>query len=614
MCGILGIFSEETVSGSVVRSALDEIRQRGPDDEGYVDLERSISYAGDDTPEDLRRSSRDIEWSSIDKISSRRWFGHRRLAIQGDCLSHQPMNFQDKWMIFEGEVYNKDELRDELIGEGYSFDTDGDTEVILKAEDSWGLEKLSKKVRGMYTIAIYNESTQELRLASDPLGKKPVYYHHSDSIFAFSSEIKPLLKLPGIEAAQNRGKVIQYLKHHLVDNDRETFFEGIYRLQPGEVVTFDGGVDRRKYTGLQEREGNVEKNLEESLRSRLDDEGVAISLSGGVDSAVLSVIAEDDADYYFASFPGLEFDESEEVAKIEQKTGIDVNKVEINPGDIVENLGSDIRSLEEPVVSPAAHGYLRISEKAQGDGNRILVTGSGSDELFSGYRRAIVYRMNYLARKGKLRQLIGFYRDFRSYIGVRQFVKLAGLFIPSGLRSYVLRKSREKSWLETSVDGSLPDVLDKPGDFGERVRQSYLSGKIQSALRFGNKAVSGNSMELRGAYMDRRLIESVINAGEDGNFEDGQTKYPVRDMFREELPDSVTDRSRKIGYVPQFEGLFSEDDMSRFEKLIESDRFRSRELIDSDEVVSRFRDSDLSFHDIYRIWSYELWMREFIDH
>lgn len=613
MCGILGIFSEEAVSGSIVRSALDEIRQRGPDDEGFVDLENSVSYAGEDTPEKLRRSSRDISWSSVDEISSCRWFGHRRLAIQGDCLSHQPMNFQDKWMVFEGEVYNKDELREELIDEGYSFNTDGDTEIILKAEDCWGLEKLSIKVRGMYTVAIYDESKHEMRLASDPLGKKPVYYHHSNSIFAFSSEIKPLLKLPGIEAKENLGKVIQYLRHSLVDNDRETFFQGIYRLQPGEIVTFDGDIERRKYTGIQEREDGVEKNLKESLKSRLDGEDVAVSISGGIDSAALSVVADDATDYYFASFPGSGFDESEEVAKIEQKTGIDVNKVEINPGDIVETLSSDIRSLEEPVVSPAAHSYLRLSDKARNDGNKIFVTGSGSDEIFSGYRRAMVYRMNYLIRKGKIRNLVRFSREFGRYLGFRQFVKLIGLFMPSGIRSYILQKSREKSWLETTSDSSLPDIHDKPGDFEERVRRSFLSGKIQSALRFGNKAVSENSMELRAAYMDRRLIESVIDAGEDCSFKNGKTKYPLRNMFRNELPDSVTRENRKIGYLPHVEGLLTDEDLSRFEELINSERFDSRDFIDSDEVVSRFNGSDLSFHDIYRIWSVEIWMREFID-
>src|ERR1051325_26544 len=324
MCGITGIVN---LSGTVpdlprhIKTMTNALRHRGPDGEGFLFSSGSdiISAYGNDTPQNVISSS--LNYSpdiSIDNITESNFqfaFGHRRLSVIDTSPSgHQPMCDAQKqvWLCFNGEIYNYIELREELKQTGIVFESNSDSEVILKSYLYWG-ESCVSHFNGMWSFVIYDSRKNILFGSRDRVGVKPFYYFKNGNVFAFASEQKALLKLPFVQTGINYKAAADFLAGDIqyIERGQENMFKNIFELMPAENFSIDlrtKAFKKWKYYLLKAREGyvayneknflqyrdEVEKRLVDSVKLHLrSDVPVGSCLSGGIDSsAIVGIIAD----------------------------------------------------------------------------------------------------------------------------------------------------------------------------------------------------------------------------------------------------------------------------------------------------------------------------------
>ncbi|MCX6163715.1 MAG: asparagine synthase (glutamine-hydrolyzing), partial [Ignavibacteriae bacterium] len=339
MCGIAGIYSKSEKNFSpVIKKMMDSIRHRGPDDEGYYVGSPIKNSFYELIGEDSKISGERIEnFSSMANL----FLGHRRLSILDlSPMGHQPMlnGKKNLAMIFNGEIYNYIEIKEELKALGCCFRTNSDTEVLLTAYEVWG-EKCLEKFNGMWAFVIYDKAKNMLFGSRDRFGVKPFYYYIDGEHFAFASEIKALLNLPFYEKKINSEAVYDYLVLNQMENDEEGFFKNILELKPSFAFSYnlkDGNFIKWKYYNLKhinewgkfeiEKSKEYIKNTKElvynavNLRLR-SDVPVGSCLSGGLDSSAVVCIVNDlfrqkNVDHsekqkvFTASYKGSDIDES----------------------------------------------------------------------------------------------------------------------------------------------------------------------------------------------------------------------------------------------------------------------------------------------------------------
>ena len=294
MCGICGEINlnRKEIKPRVIRQMCDVLAHRGPDDEGMVFLR------GDKLFEVKRPFPTHLDESAFEV-----GLGHRRLSIIDlSEAGHQPMANEDGsiWIVFNGEIYNFQEIRVQLEKKGHVFKSRSDTEVILRAYEEWGVDCL-KQFRGMFAFGLWDNNLKRLFLARDRLGKKPLVYSHRNGRFAFASEIKALLQIPWVERRVNPLAIHHYLTYQYVPSP-ESIFEGIKKLPPAHYLLYDshGNLNierywRLNYNSQEKRKADVEElceiireKLEESVRLRLiSDVPLGAFLSGGIDSSLV---------------------------------------------------------------------------------------------------------------------------------------------------------------------------------------------------------------------------------------------------------------------------------------------------------------------------------------
>ena len=277
MCGIAGFINNKEDKDKIIKKMTDKIIHRGPDAEGfYVD----------------------------DNIA----LGHRRLSIIDLNSGDQPIYNEDKSVVivFNGEIYNFIELKDELIKKGHKFRTKADTEVLVHGYEEWK-EDMPKKLRGMFAFAIYDIKNKTLFLARDNFGIKPLYYYENNNTFMFASEIKSFLEHPDFKKELNKDLIAPYLSFSFTPT-KETLFKGVYRVNPGTSMTVkDGKVTTKRYyhlefntkdTSYEKAVEDIDKLMKDSVEKHmLSDVEVGSFLSSGVDSSYLVALARPDKTY-----------------------------------------------------------------------------------------------------------------------------------------------------------------------------------------------------------------------------------------------------------------------------------------------------------------------------
>lgn len=376
MCGISGVIG--LADRDVITAMTDVQAHRGPDDAGIVVLDdHSVAL------------------------------GHRRLSIIDlSAAGHQPMANADKtlWITFNGEIYNYRDIRKELIGHGYRFRSESDTEVLLAAYEAWG-ERCLDKLNGMFAFAIYDCKRRRLFAARDRLGVKPFYYYHRSGLFIFASEIKAILACPSVQKRPDYRALCTPARYQVPPY---TGFENILKLAPAHYLIYENGrltVSRYWDLAIQECTGKDDEEviaqLDELIRdaARLQmiaDVPVGVFLSGGLDSSLVSALMRMNTSQDLHAFT-IRFSETDQkhermpddsfyAKEVARRLGLRYHEFEIKP-DVEELLPKLVWHLDEPLSDPAAINTYLMSRAAREAGIIVLLNGMGADEIFGGYRK-----------------------------------------------------------------------------------------------------------------------------------------------------------------------------------------------------------------------------------
>ena len=543
MCGISGIISK---SGHIIDPLLignmnDCIAHRGPDDDG-VFFNRNVSL------------------------------GHRRLAIIDLSKDgHQPMTYRQRYtMVFNGEIYNYIELREDLKSAGYSFSSKSDTEVILAAYDYWG-EHCVSRFNGMWAIAIYDEQKKTVFCTRDRFGVKPLYYAQTQDYFVFGSEIKQLL--PFISTRRvNTEVMLDYLLSGYEDHSEETFFRAVKKLPGGHNLIYNTAectFTIKKYYELQinqevssltenESISYFKETLYSAVQLRLrSDVTIGTCLSGGLDSSSITAISagmlpRDQVKTYnaiHAKNSNGEFNESHFAGMVATHTGILLHTTTPSYDDFTANVESVIALQEEPFQTPSIILQYFVFKKAAELGCKVMLDGQGGDETLLGYERYLASYFFSLARKLNPVEIIGALNN----IGVSPWmmIKYLAYFGSSTLRINYLK--RKHSYLKRSVfehynTEPLRQYSAALGDYQALQKLEIDRLQLPHLLRYEDKNSMFHAVESRLPFLDYRLVETSVSVNPGYKIHNGWSKYILRKSMEGILPHDIIWRKNKFGF------------------------------------------------------------------
>lgn len=555
MCGIAGYLTtnlREDLSASLRRMA-DAIAHRGPDGEGYFE-----ALAGNG--------------------ACRIGLAHRRLAIIDLATGQQPMGNEDGsiQIVFNGEVYNFQQLREQLAARGYVFRTRSDTEAIVHAYEEWGPECVLR-LRGMFAFAIWDQKRERLFIARDRYGKKPLFICERSGLLLFASEIKAILAFPGFEASVDRAAVWEYLSYRYVPAPA-TLFCGIRKLMPGSYVVAEGGTvtetryfwpaDRKAYSNDAPPPDPVEDflhGLDEAVRIRMiSDVPFGAFLSGGIDSsAVVGLMSRHSnlpVKTFSAGFTESAYSELGYARTIAQYFKTDHHELRVSQHDLMQHLVTLVRSRDAPVSEPSDIPIYLLSVEASRTVKMVL-TGEGSDEFLGGYPKHVMERcvpayqwLPEAVRNGlfaPMFQLLpyGFRRVKTAAVNLGLSESTERLPRWFG----ALTHSERSQLLAVPVPGCRRDLgiqFDtEPGNSSLR-RILYFdqtSWLPDNLLERGDRMTMAASIEARMPFMDHELAAFVSGLSDEWRVRGRTTKRILRESMLRLLPAAILERP-KVGF------------------------------------------------------------------
>ena len=638
MCGIAGAVwttPSRALSDDALRRMTDVLEHRGPDDEGFF----SAPIVRDERPHATPGVS----------------LGMRRLSIIDVSGGHQPLANEDRtvWIVFNGEIYNYRELRHRLEGAGHTFQTDSDTETIVHLYEDLGTDCF-EHLNGMFALALWDSRRQQLVLARDRLGKKPLVYREESGRLLFASQIKSLLTLPDVPREINASALDAYLTYQYVPHPR-SIFRGIAKLPPGHLGVYrEGRLDVRPYWQPDfQRVDNIPRaqaaeELAELMRSSValrmrSDVPLGAFLSGGVDSslvvALMQQLSEQPVKTFSIGFPVPEFDETRYAREVAEHLGTDHHELQVEPR-AVEVLDKLVWHYDEPFADSSAIPTYYVSQLAR-QHVKVALTGDGGDELFAGYDRyravqlaALVDRMP-LALRGVLAARLWqrLPSSTRQRSPVRRLKRLlSGLALTPGRRYLqwiaIFDEARRVELYSDDFLQALPDAdpyafLHEAFDRA-RGRDSVSATSLADLTTYlpcdlltkVDVASMAHSLECRQPLLDYRLVEWAARLPADMKTRRGRGKRILLETFGHLLPQSVL-RRRKMGFGVPLAAWFR-DELRSYAQEILLDPQTLRRGYFREAAVTRLFDEHVSgqFDHGYRLWAllfFELWQRRWID-
>lgn len=551
MCGISGIISHQGFDINIHQLKLmsDALIHRGPDGSGV--------------------------WINTQKTAG---FSHRRLAIidlTNDA--EQPMHYLENYsIVFNGEIYNYIELKQQLKQRGYSFRTNSDTEVILAAYDYYQ-DDCVQHFDGMFSFAIWNEKDQTLFAARDRFGEKPFFYNNNKHRFVFASEMKALWAI-GVEKQVSKTMLSNYLITGNVQNasnNAETFYEHIFELPAAHILKIKNKeLQILQYWNLQKN--NILKDTEENVIQKLDellhdsvikrlrsDVPVGMSLSGGLDSStLLHYVSQHKSKVktFSAVFPGFEKDESAFIKKVVNHYQVENFSITPNEKDLVDEFEKLMYHQEAPFQSSSIFAQYKVYQLAKENNIKVLLDGQGADEVFGGYLKYVQWYLLEMLRNKKVNTFIAQKRkleqNFPDFIfGMNHY--LAAFFPSRAAKALSIRAEKSskvnayftnefvafnagKNYNEKPVVKSLNDIL-------------YFNTKqmgLLELLRFADRNSMAHGCEVRLPFLNHDLVSYVFSLPSNLKIHDGFTKYILRKTMQGKLPNEIVWRKEKIGFEP----------------------------------------------------------------
>jgi asparagine synthase (glutamine-hydrolysing) len=604
MCGIAGqvIIHGDKIDPDLLHRMSTSLAHRGPDGDGLF-------------------------------IKDRIGLAHRRLAIIDlSDTGRQPMSNPDEsiWIVYNGEIYNYKELREELRDLGHTFHSESDTEVIIHAYEEWGADCLSR-FNGMWAFALWDSRREELFCARDRLGIKPFYYSTIGGSFLFASEIKALREHPGVGRCVNEVRLSDFLAWALADHTDETFFDGIFQLLPGHTltVTREGVGEQIPYweismnPALRTTGGNDEEHAEEfralmtdAVRLHLrSDVPVGTCLSGGLDSSTLTalinrVLRSDNPEQgnalqntFSACFSDKRFDESEYIDIIAEDTQVRSHPTYPGTETIWDDLDHLLSCNDEPFASLSIYSQYCVMREAS-KRVKVVLDGQGADELLGGYIAYHIPHLRGLIRAGDsftaIKELIGILRHHRSFFWY-------------ALHQVITRRKR-RGLIRIAGADPLPRYQ---GTLGDALTVDLTRANLPYMLHWEDRTSMAFSIESRVPFLDYRVVEFLASLPEDQKIRGGITKYILRKAMKGLLPEAIRCRMDKRGFSTPEEVWMREAMQPEILEILASPSFRSRPYWNADEVHASYRDfvegrSSYS-GELWRIICTELWLRQCID-
>jgi asparagine synthase (glutamine-hydrolysing) len=599
MCGISGLISKDRteLQKDLLQKMNELISHRGPDADGFY------------------------YWNNIG-------LGHRRLSIldlsQG---GNQPMHYLDKYtIVYNGEIYNYLEIKEELIGLGYNFKSATDTEVILAAYDCWA-DKCLDKFNGMWAFAILNKLNNEVFCSRDRFGIKPFYYTDNGEYFAFGSEIKQLLPLQHCIKA-DREILIEYLLTNIDNHSEKTYFEGIFTLLPGHsmrVSLTDYKIQIQQYYSLYNRvrpnnnelideTASLKAILKSSVNLRLrSDVTVGTCLSGGLDSSAISAIASKEyVDKTNKKFTAIharsserETDESGYAKEVASYYDMDLHIVTPKTEDFVQLVDEVVYTQEEPFGSPSMFMGYHVFQKAKELGCKVMLNGQGGDEVLLGYER---YYTSYLYS-------LSFYRRIKELI---LQANNSGLSYKDSFlyylyfSSYRIRKAKliresliKRELLESNSFAVLKESVESFKDIYKLQKLEVSTIQLPHLLRYEDRNSMRHSIETRLPFLDYRLVEASLSMKPEHKIRNGWTKFILRKALEGILPASVIWRKNKLGFNAPEKTWLNYHEAKMKEEIAQSKLLK--EIVDIDKLLNIF--SSISLKNKWKYYNVAVWER-----
>ena len=586
MCGVAGYFGITPPDRGRLEAAGAALRHRGPDGQGI--------YTN-------RLGDREVA------------LVFRRLAIIDlDPRSDQPFEHDGGMLVFNGEIYNYLELRQELQSLGHRFRTQGDAEVIVHALRQWGPDACDR-FEGMWAFAWYDTRDGSLLLSRDRFGEKPLFLWRRDGGIYFSSEVKAIAALAGRWPDIDRGHLVRYLinGYKALYKVRDTFFEGIEELPAGSLmrVTASGEVSTRRYwtPSFEEREsmtyddavGATREALIEAVRLRMRaDVPLAFCMSGGVDSNSLIAIARRVLGCDVHGFTILNTDSRyEESALVEaavQELGVRHTGVPLSQRDFLPNLRALVAAHDAPVYTISYYVHWQLMRAIAEAGYKVTISGTGADELFTGYYdHHNLYLYEVAGDPALHARSLAAWREHQSHRVRNPFLQDPDLYLKDpAFRGHIyLQNDVFASWMREPWSEPFTEVDYGAGLLRNRMLNELFAEAVPVILHEDDLNAMYFSMENRSPFLDRRLFEVAYSIPRRHFIRDGMAKAVLRDAMRGIVPDAVLDSRRKVGFNAPILDLLDVDDPQVREFLLDDGPVY--EIVDRAKVEALLRQKEL---------------------
>lgn len=619
MCGIFGVVGKP-IDESLARTCTDRLYHRGPDS-GKVWQQGSVTL------------------------------GHRRLAIF-DLSENgiQPMEYANGRyvIVYNGEVYNFPEIRDELIKLGHSFRSDCDSEVIMAAYMQWGSSCLDR-MNGMWSFAIWDNAEKKLFMSRDRFGVKPLYYtflNEDRTAIAFASEMKALMPLM-TDIRPNRGIVADPGRIVYYESTEECVLEGIYRFPAGCFATYDGKLQITRFWNtldhLMDLPGSYEEQVEICRDIFLDacklrmraDVTIGTALSGGLDSSAticaMAHLAGSDRDArmnrdwqhaFVASFPGTTQDETAYARKVTDFLGIGSTFVKIDPVAAIDKLGEYVY-LQEDVYLTSPIPMMLLYASLRENGTIVTIDGHGADELFGGYTFDFIKALADAHTKEEKDSVITAYIESFPKDGSNMTMKHPtpwGVRMDEARRKLVDIKNAHRQPYKKVRAASDPRYR-KMDTLGKRLYVSSHETILPTLLRNYDRYSMASSVEIRMPFMDHRMVSFGMSLPWTSRLHGGYSKSVIRDAMAPYMPGQIAYRRTKIGFNTPIVEWMKGPLKDYFLDITGSSSFANCDLIDPsavraqikeviDDPAATFAMGEAAFMNLYPY----LWEQNFLKH
>ncbi|OPF50533.1 asparagine synthase (glutamine-hydrolyzing) [Clostridium baratii] len=609
MCGFIQLFKKDIGEYDICacREGAKEIIHRGPNDTKEVIHENAL-------------------------------FIFNRLSIIDIENGAQPFKYKDKYtIVFNGEIYNYKELREELIKEGYEFKTNSEIEVIASLYDNMESE-LVNKLRGMFAIVIYDKENEKITAFRDYFGIKPLYYMNIGGGLYFSSELKGLKNIYSDLTYRNNllGEyaTFQYIPSH------DSVFKEIKMLEPGHTLEreLNGKIRKSRYFNItfnekehdkEELKKNIKQVIKDSVKMHLEsDVPVATFLSSGIDSSIITKIASDinpNIVSYTIGFDIDGYDETELAKKFAKDIGIKNVSIKLNHKDYIRELPKIVYHMDSPIGDPSIIPLYHICKEVSNK-YKVILSGEGSDEFFGGYNiyteDESLKMFNYMPKfiKGALRGVASTIPDTvkgKSFI-MRGTIPLEKRYAGNANIFNKDEKAKvfygyDKSRNDLKITEELFKHVDKYDNVIKRQYIDINTWLVGDILTKADRMSMAHSLEVRVPFVDKEVFKLASTLKKEDKIKGFTTKYMLRESFKDELPEYLYDK-KKLGYPVPIRVWLKKELYNWAYNIIDNNPVKE---INKDEILSMLKKHKDGVYDYSRkIWSmiiYILWYRLYVD-